>query len=197
MKKIILLMFAALIFASCNSAPRSTIEIKYDGKEIPFVENEKSGWQTVQRALYSANGDFADRRHALRWITIRNYEFDAAKTNPNADKLTAPEQVKIFLSLHDEQGTDVDTPLKTSSFKGAKSGGAPMNLELLNVYTFRDGKEEMLQLYPSQTKDPTACEVKIISVDGNTIKGEINAAGQINGKDFSIKGPFTAQIYKR
>lgn len=197
MKKIFLLMFGALIFAACSSAPRSTIEIKYDGKEIPFVENEKSGWQTVQRALYSANGDFADRRHALRWMTIRNYEFDAAKTSPNADKLTAPEQVKIFLSLHDDQGTDVDMPIKTSTFKGAKSGGAPMNLELINVYTFRDGKEEMIQLYPSQTKDPTACEVKITSVDGNTIKGEINAAGQINGKDFSIKGPFTAQIYKR
>ena len=197
MKKIFILIFAALVFAACNSAPRSTIEIKVDGKEIPFVENEKSGWQTVQKALYSANGDFADRRHALRWLTIRNYEFDAAKTNPNADKLTAPEQVKIFVSLHDDQGTDDTTPLKTGVFKGAKSGGAPMNLELVNVYVFRDGKEEMVQLYPSQTGDPASCEVKITSVEGSTIKGEINAAGQVSGKDFVIKGPFTAQIYKR
>lgn len=195
MRKLILFICLAAFFTACGT--RSTIEIKYDGKEIPFVENEKSGWQTVQRALYSATGDFADRRHALRWVTIRNYEFDAAKTSPNADKLTAPEQVKIFLSLHDDQGTDVDAPLKPSSFRGAKSGGAPMNLELINVYTFRDGKEEMIQLYPSQTKDPTACEVKITSVDGDQTKGEINAVGQINGKDFSIKGPFTARVFKR
>lgn len=196
MKKILFIIFAALVFAACGGGARSTIEIKYDGKEIPFVENEKSGWQTVQRALYGASGDFADRRHALRWITLRNYEFDAAKTSPNGDKLTTPEQVKIFLSLHDDQGTDVDTPLKTTSFKGAKSSGGPMNLELVNVYIFRDGKEELIQLYPSQAKDAASCEVKINSVNGDTITGEINAAGQVNGKEFSIKGPFTAKIYK-
>jgi hypothetical protein len=198
MNKLLFIICAALAFAACGgSGSRSTIEIKYDGKEIPFVENEKSGWHTVQRALYGASGDFADRRHALRWITLRNYEFDAAKISPNSDKLTAPEQVKIFLSLHDEPGTDVDTPLKATSFKGAKSGGGPMNFELINVYVFRDGKEEIIQLYPSQAKDPATCEVKIISVDGNMIKGEINAVGQKDGKEFSVKGPFTAQIHKR
>lgn len=193
----ILLFCAAAIFSACGgNQPASTIEIKFDGKEIPFVENEKSGWQNVQRALYSS-GDHADRRHALRWITIRNYEFDAAKTSPNADKLTAPEQVKIFLSLHDAPGTDVTTPLKATSFKGEKSSGGPMNFELVNVYTFRDGKEEYAQLYPSQTNDPAACEVKILSADGDVIKGEINVAGQKDGKDFIVKGPFTAQISKR
>lgn len=197
MRKLLIFLCAAVIFSACGAGASSTIDIKYDGKEIPFVENEKSGWQTVQRALYSTTENIPDRRHALRWITIRNYEFDAAKTSPNADKLIAPEQVKIFVSLHDDQGTDVGTPLKPTSFKGIKSGSAPMSFELVNVYTFRDGKEEFLQLYPSQAKDSAACEVKIISVEGDTIKGEINAAGVVNGKDFSVKGPFTAQIFKR
>lgn len=197
MLKTFLIFCAALIFSACGSAARSTIEIKIDGKEIPFVENEKSGWHTVQRALYGAPGDFADRRHALRWITIRNYEFDAAKTSPNGDKLTAPGQVKIFLSLHDDPGTDVTTPLKLVSFKGAKSSGGPMNFELINVYVFRDGKEQYLQLYPSQTSDPAANEVKINSIDGDKITGEINVVGQKDGNDFIVKGPFTAQIYKR
>lgn len=198
MRKLLLTLYAAVIFSACGSSqPASTIEIKFDGKEVPFVENEKSGWQNVQRALYSS-GDHADRRHALRWITIRNYEIDgAAKTNSSSDKLTAPEQVKIFLSLHDAPGTDVTTPLKAASFKGDKSSGGPMNFELINVYTFRDGKEEYVQLYPSQTSDPAACEVKILSADDNIIKGEINVAAQKDGKDFIVKGPFTAQISKR
>lgn len=194
MRRILIVLCLAAVFAACSSGPPSTIDIRYDGQQIPFAENEKSGTQTVQRALYGTSEDIADRRHALRWITLRNYEFDAAKGASNPDKLTSPAQVKIFISIHDDQGTDVDTALQPSVYKGAKSGGGPMSLELVNVYTFKDGKETMIQLYPSQAKDPSACRVTITSADNGVVKGEIEAAGAVNGKDFSIKGPFAAQI---
>ena len=117
MKKIILFCLT-IVIAACG--PSSTIDIKSEGSAIPFIE--KGSWATVQDALFSgAGGD--DQKHALRWITIRNFEFDGAKTSPNSDKLTAPEQVKIFLSLHDEAGTNVATPLKPATYKGAKSSG--------------------------------------------------------------------------
>ena len=193
MKRQLILLCLASLLAACSGGIRSTIDIKSEGNVIPFVE--KGSWATVQKALFSgANGP--DQNHALRWITIRNYDFDAAKTNPNSDKLTAPEQVKIFLSLHDDAGTGIETPIKPATYKGGKSPG-PMTFELINVYVFRDGKEQRLYMYPSQQADPASCEVKIISVDGDTIKGEINVSGKQDGKEFLVKGPFTAQIYRR
>lgn len=191
MKRILLLICAGIVFSACGS--RSTIEIKSEGKDIPFIE--KSSYTTVQKAIFSG-ADVTDPNHALRWITIRNYDFEASKTDPNSEKLTAPEQVKIFLSLHDEAGTSAETPLKPGSYKGAKSIG-PMSFELINVYVFRDGKEQRLYLYPSQQADPTTCEVKITSVDGDKVTGEINASGKQDGKEFLVKGPFTAKINKR
>jgi hypothetical protein len=188
MKKLIFLCLVSIL-AACGG-PRSTIDITSEGAVIPFVE--KGSWATVQKALFSGAGG-AGQEHALRWITIRNFHFDGAKTSPNSDKLTAPEQVKIFLSLHDETGTTVDTPLKPATYKGAKSTG-PMSLELINVYVFRDGKEQRLHLYPSSQADPTASEVKITSVEGDTVKGEINVSGKQDGKELIVKGPFTAQI---
>lgn len=191
MKRILLLICASIVFSACGS--RSTIEIKSEGKEIPFIE--RSSYATVQKAIFSG-ADVTDPNHALRWITIRNYDFEASKTDPNSDKLTAPEQVKIFLSLHDNAGTSTETPLKPASYKGAKSVG-PMSFELINVYVFRDGKEQRLYMYPSQQADPTTCEVKITSVDGDKVTGEINASGKQDGKEFLVKGPFTAKIHKR
>jgi hypothetical protein len=188
MKKLILLCLVS-VFAACGG-PRSTIDIKSEGAVIPFIE--KGSWATVQKALYTGATE-TNQEHALRWITIRNFEFDGAKTNPNSDKLTAPEQVKIFLSLHDDAGTTVDTPLKPATYKGAKSPG-PMSLELINVYVFRDGKEQRLYMYPAQQADPAASEVKITSVDGDIVKGEINVSGKQDGKELIVKGPFTAQI---
>ncbi len=198
MKNLLVIAAACLLVAACASRPKtetSTIEIKYDGKEIPFIA--KSGFATVQEALFSgSSSDPARNKHALRWITIRNYEFDAAKKNPNNDALTAPEQVKIFLSIHDDGGTGVDTPLKAAIYKGGKTGSAPMSFELINVYVFRNGKEERLYLYPASTSNPAASEVKITAVDGDTITGEINASGKMDDKELVVKGPFTAKIYK-
>lgn len=190
MKKILIILCAGLILAGCGS--RSTIEIKSEGKEVPFIE--KGSWATVQKALYSG-ANVADQNHALRWITIRNYDLDP-NSNPNSDVLTASEQVKIFLSLHDDAGTGVETPIKTASYKGAKTTG-PMTFELINVYVFRDGKEERLYMYPSGQTDPATCEVKITSVDGDKVTGEINVTGKQDGKELVVKGPFTAQVYKR
>jgi hypothetical protein len=201
MKILFLTVCVSLCLAACggrstqqtNGDSHSTIAIRYDGKEIPFIE--KSAWQTVQKALFGSSSNVANNNHALRWITIRNYDFDASKGNPNHDELTAPEQVKIFLSIHDDAGTDVDTPLKIASYKGGSV--APMTFELINVYVFKDGKEERLYLYPSAGSDPTTSEVKITAVNGDTITGEINAVGKMDGKELSVKGPFTAKIYKR
>lgn len=193
MKKRLIVICACLFLAACGSRSTSTIAIKHNGKAIPF--EAKSGWQTVQGALFSgSSADPATNNHALRWITIRNYDFDASKVNPNNDTLTTPDQVKIFLSIHDDAGTSVDTPVKVATYRGGTS--APMTFELINVYVFRDGKEQRLYMYPSSQSNPAASEVKITAVNGDTISGEINAAGKTDGKELVVKGPFTAKIYK-
>lgn len=199
MKLLLLTLFVSLSLVACggrstsqtSGESHSTIAIKYDGKEIPF--EAKSAWQTVQKGLFGSSSNVANNSHALRWITIRNYDFES-KGNPNHDELTAPEQVKIFLSIHDDAGTGVDTPLEIATYKGGTL--APMTFELINVYVFKDGKEERLYLYPSAESEPTASEVKITAVNGDTITGEINAVGKMDGKELSVIGPFTAKIFK-
>jgi hypothetical protein len=196
-RTIFLIVGVSLFLAACGAKSQptesqSTIAIRYDGKEIPFVE--KSAWQTVQKALFGSSPNVANNSHALRWISIRNYDSDGSKSNPNHEQLTAPEQVKIFLSLHDDAGTDVNTPLKIATYKGDSS--APMTFELINVFVFKDGKEQRLYVYPSSESDPTSSQVKITAVNGDTISGEINAVGKMDGKELSVKGPFTAKVYK-
>jgi hypothetical protein len=189
MKKLSLVLCAGLLFTACASKP--TVEIKLDGQQIPF--EVKSGWITAQEAIYGSSAP-GEQRHALRWITLRNYEYEVkGALSANEGKLTS-DQVKLFLSLHDEAGTNKDTPIKVSTFNGGKSG--PMQFEFINLTIFKDGKEKSYQVSLSGQDNRQDSEVKILSVTNDTVTGEINANVKTDDKVLTIKGPFTAKIFK-
>ncbi len=194
MKKLLIIICLGLLLAACGS--KSSIEIKYDGQQIPF--EQKNGWIIVQKAIFGY-GEAEKKEHALRWIRLRNYDVDVTKGGPDNSTIqpSAPEQIEIFISLHDAADTSVETPLKTAEYKGFNTSVAPMAFEIANVFIFKDGKKEMLSLSPAQDKNPGNSVVKITSVKDDEISGEINAASKYKDKDFSIKGTFTAKIYKR
>lgn len=190
MKKLLLILCVGLIAAACAS--KSTIDIKLDGQEIPF--QTKSAWITAQEAIYGSSVP-GEQKHALRWITIRNYDYEVkGALQANEGKLTAPEQVKLFLSIHDDPGTNKDTPVKVSTFNGATKG--PMQFEFINLTIFKDGKEQSFRVSLSGQSNPQESEVKILSVTGDTVTGEVNANVKTDGKVLTIKGPFTAKIFK-
>jgi len=190
MKRLLLALCVGLVAAACGS--KSTVEIKLDGQQIPF--EAKSAWITAQDAIYGSSVA-GEQKHALRWITLRNYEYEVkGALSANEGKLTAPERVKLFLSVHDEAGTNKDTPIKVSSFNGAKSG--PMQFEFINLTVFKDGKEQSYRVSLGSQANRQESEVKILSVTGDTVTGEINANVKADDKVLTIKGPFTAKIFK-
>lgn len=196
MKRLLLVLCASLIFTACGSKPevKPTIEIKLDGQQIPF--ETKSAWITAQNALYG--GSFSgsgEKRHALRWITIRNYEYDVKSAfAANDGQLTSPEQVKLFLAIHDEAGTNDKSPIRVSTFEAAKGG--PMEFEFINLTIFKDGKEESYRVSPSGQANRQDSHVKILSVTDDTVTGEVTAKVKVDNKELTIKGPFTAKIFK-
>ena len=190
MKKLLFVLCVGLIATACGSKP--TVEIKLDGQQIPFAT--KSAWITAQEAIYGSN--FAGvQGHCLRWVTLRNYEYEVkGALSANEGNLTSPEQVKLFLSLHDEPGTNKQTPIKVSTFNGGKTG--PMQFEFLNLTIFKDGKEKSYPVSLSSQDNRQDSEVKILSVTNDTITGEINVNVKADDKVLTIRGPFTAKIFK-
>jgi len=194
MKKLFIIICAALFFTACSNGSKSTIEIKFDGQQIPF--ETKSAWITAQKAIYGGNVNASDKNHALRWISLRNYEFEVTRAlGANDGKLTAPEQVKLFLSIHDEAGTDEKTPLKPATYSGANDG--PLEFEFLNLTIFKDGKEESFQVSLGGQPYKQESFVKINTVTGDAVTGELNVNVKAKDKILTIKGPFTAKIFSK
>jgi|GEM_PF-2726215 len=190
MKKLLLVLCVGLLFAACGK--KSTVEIKLDGQEIPF--ETKSAWITAQDAIYGSSVA-GEQKHALRWITLRNYDYQVkGALSANEGQLSSPEQVKLFLSVHDEAGTNKDTPIKVSTFNGAKSGA--MQFEFINLTIYKEGKEKSYRVSLSSIANRQESEVKILSVTDDMVTGEVNVNAKVDDKVLTIKGPFTAKIFK-
>lgn len=186
---------ASLLFSACGGSgtSKSGLEVKLAGKDVPL--EVKSSWEMTKDFT-----DYSDPKKpttALYWFAIRNYAYD----KPNGtvifdnEKLTAPGQVLVFISLYGEKGTTGEkTPVKAATYPG--DGKYSTSLSTVTVYVFNDGKTETASLPIGPGSPDNKGEVKITSVTGDTVTGEIDASGKANGKDVFVKGPFTAKIYK-
>lgn len=190
MKKLILILCAALIISACGS--KSNVLVKYDGKEIPF--ETKSTWFTSQGANFGGKFEGEKDKHALRWLTLRNFDYQVPSATDTGGNPTTDGQVKLFFSLHEDSGTNPQTPIKPSTFSGGNDG--PMSLEFVNVHIFKDGKVETYPVSLSGQANRKDSEVKITAVTDETVSGEININVKAKDKELIIKGPFTAKIFK-
>ena len=71
-----------------------------------------------------------------------------------------------------------------------------MQFEFLNLTIFKDGKEKSYQVSLSGQANRQESEVKILSVNNDTVTGEVNVNVKTDDKVLTIKGPFTAKIFK-
>ena len=190
MKKLILILCFALMFTACGSS--SGFLVKYDGQQVPF--EAKSAWITSQNANFGGKFEGDKDKHALRWITLRNFDYEVKSPYDTEGNPTADGQVKLFFSVHEDSGTNPQTPIKVSTFSGEKDG--PMSFEFVNVHIYKNGKVESYPVSLATQGNRKDSEVKILSVTDDTITGEINVNVKAKDKELIVKGLFTAKILK-
>ena len=131
-----------------------------------------------------------DSKPIIRYmIDLTDFEYEAnASSKPKDDK-----QMLVTIALFGKSGDTAETPLRTGSFELAPQYAKVDEKydRISNVYgtVFKDGKTEE---YSFTTGGKGT--VKINSVSGDTVSGEIDMTQENGG---SIKGNFTAQMKKK
>ena len=201
MKRLWLIITVCLFLIACGNKgagpggtdSKSAFEVKIEGTVVPI--EVKSSWQSQNSYTeYSKN---PSPTTALHQFAIRNYAYDKPNGTIMAsnEKLSAPGQVLVYFTLYGENGkSDEKTPVKVGTYTGG--GAMNMNLGRVLVYRYGDGKDDLkIIAYDSGSADNKG-SVKITAVTADTVTGEIDATGKSDGKDVSVKGPFTVKIYK-
>jgi major membrane immunogen (membrane-anchored lipoprotein) len=209
-----LLIVAASLLAACGSTGTNTntisgtgsgktgstpeFEIKFDGKDVPM--EIKSGWQKGNDySEFAQPGGKPTLTTGLQEFALRNYEYDPKKNygviKMANEKLTAPGQILVSIVLWDEKGTtDRTTPLKVGTY--ASDHKDSMSLSAVTIYMYGEGKDQ-IEGGSFSGGTPNKGEVKITSVANDTATGEIDVnIKSPSGKDVTVKGKFTAKMYK-
>ncbi|HEX8846899.1 MAG TPA: hypothetical protein VF791_19815 [Pyrinomonadaceae bacterium] len=195
MKKLWLVICAGLLLAACGGSGTSTdtgsssgaggaqkLELKADGKDSTM--EVKSGVMQVTAQDHS-NPEY---QAAIFNFTLANYEL---KTNGDlARTLTKPEETRVYFKLYGDKGTDKNAPLKPGTYKADAKSFPMYDPTSLAIIGSADGKQTVALSQNSPAND-TKGEVKITSVEGDTVKGEINI---MTGSSIAAKGSFTAKI---
>ncbi len=193
MKKVFIAVFATLCLTACGaagggaSAPK--LNVKVGGKDLTW--NVKSGAVYRSDMVSTAPGK-PDIKTSAHTIYVANYDMDTTGVAWMRKPLTAPDQVRVDIQLRGEGGTTKDSPFKvgTYSAQADKVNG----VYLAKIITFADGKQmetsfNSLMGYGDKHANG---EVKITSVNADTISGEVN----LTEGDKSIKGTFIAKLTK-
>jgi hypothetical protein len=183
MKKLFLMMCAGLMLASCSggSGP-GKLNLKADGKDS--VLEIKSGVMRVSEQVQSR----PEWSAAKYEFTLANYDLttsaDLMKT------LAKPEESRVFFRIYGDKATNKDTPLKPGTYSAEAKEFPMFDNSSLAIFTYADGKQSTA-LSMTSPGNATKGAVKIISVEGDTVKGEINIT---TGTTIAAKGNFTAKI---
>jgi hypothetical protein len=191
MKKIILLITTTCLFLiGCGKS--SDFQAKIEGQSV--MTEIKSGFM---RSSEYVPGD--GTKTGLYQIILNNFEMSANGQfeSEQGQKLTAPEQAKVIITLYGEKAkSDRTTPLKPGDYPAATDAKNTSNQTYsIGITRFVDGKENPNYAYlTSQPNNSTM--VKITSVTDDTVTGEIVGKGDANKKPLEISGKFTAKIQK-
>ena len=154
----------------------STMEIKSGGVYYGNVISTSPGKPPIQTFSHS--------------IFVANYEMDTTNGATMKKPMTAPEQMRILISLQGEEGTKDDSPCKVGTYtlKAERFN----KVSTVMITTFADGKEKSDSFDTMSSMSKADGEVKITAVSADSVSGKVNL---IEG-DKSIKGTFTAVLPK-
>ena len=183
----IIFMTTAILLAACGMN-ENNLQVKTAGAEIPFKQTSSGTYTSTKTFSFSKDGQTTTTKSAAHHFALANYELDTSSGMISLDKaLTTPEQVRINFQITGEEGTDDKTPIKSGTYTA--SADKFNKIDLIRIVTFADGKETKT----SFRIDKTEGEIKINSVNGESVSGEIN----LTEGDKSVKGAFTAKITVR
>lgn len=193
MKKLILLLATALFLTDCGGAGTSTgsngtapktetasskLTAKVGEKDYSFEIKDALIWNSSNDGLDEAHKNMKAPNHS---IILGNYDFggEPARTVPEG-------KYKVVVGITgDWIAKDAEIVVKPGVYATGKNG--PMTVANNNIVFIENGKE--VQNYKTYG---FSGEVKITSVEGETVKGEID----IKTDTQQTKGSFTAKIYK-
>jgi hypothetical protein len=121
-------------------------------------------------------------------VYVANYDLDAANFGMTLDKpLTSDDHLRVIFSLIGEQGGNEKTPPKVGTYS-AKADKF-MRVEDAAIVSRKGGTDSKVWL----DRSTVSGEVKVTSVSGNTMSGEVN----LTAGETTIKGTFTAKVLTR
>lgn len=191
-KKILLITITALFLTACGGAGTSTSSNGTSSKtetastKFSAKVGEKDYSFDIKDAVVlnvSLPGMFESKEMQMNQhnIILGSYSFEGQPVR------TVPAgQTKVVVTLSSEWAEKgSESVLKPGTYKTSNNG--PMTVSNNNIVFIQDGKE--VQNYETYG---FSGEVKIISVEGDTVKGEID----IKTAKQQCKGTFTAKITK-
>lgn len=190
MRKLFLLLLISLFATACSKS--TNFEAKIDEQSV--MNEVKAGYLSASEYV---PGD--GTKTTLYTLVLTNFEFVMKNEFDNVDviKLTDPNQTKVQIVLYGEKGkSDRKTPLKVGDYPAGKDAKNMGNQTYsIGVIRFVDGKEQSNYSYMTSQPDNNTM-VKITSIDGDILTGEIQSKGDSNKKLLEINGKFTAKIQK-
>ena len=184
MRELCLLICAGFLLAACGGAGSGSgkLDLKASGKD--FVMDVKSG---VMRVSQQDSSD-PQYRAAIYHFTLANYDLNT--TVDLMRPMSKPEERRVAFQIYGDKATNKDTPLKPGTYKAEATSFPSYARWSLAIWTFADGRPRVALSQDSAPID-TKGEVKITSVEGDTVKGEINIT---TGTTIAAKGNFTAKL---
>jgi hypothetical protein len=195
MRKFWLLLCASLLLTACGagtgtdsggkntgSTSSQKLELKAGGKNS--VLDVKSG------VIQTTSQDSSDPSYkaAVYGFTLANY--DLKQSSELAKTLSKPEETRVYFKLFGDPGSDMNTPIKVGTYRADVKEFPKYNPTSLAIIGYADGKQTVAMSQDSPAIE-TKGEVKITSVEGDTVNGEINIT---TGSSMAAKGNFTAKI---
>ena len=183
-RNLFVLCLLALVTVACNMLGGSSgVAVTYDGTS--GTVSPKSTAVMVDTIPDSSS----DKKMVSHTFVIANYDLGEKVTKMSLQGSAKEEgRMRVQITIIGEKGTDEKTPVKVGEYPARVGNvGSPVNtVNGGRIAYSKGGKEQSVYVGGADMK---AGKVKIDSVDGGNISGEVDIS---DGKN-SIKGKFTAK----
>lgn len=206
MKKVILVICAGIVLSACSggagnsgTAGNSATGAKpaTTGAGTIEVKLKDKSYKLEPKALWFFSEDWTinlpDGKNiptSNRYVVAANYDLETTYGRSNTmKKIESADNVRVMIALQDKENVTKDAPPTVGDY-GPKLEEFQKLLNV-QVFTMESGMRPAINISGSYSDNKGG--VKIISVSGDTVTGEIDFSNTEN----TIKGPFTAKIWKQ
>jgi hypothetical protein len=184
----LLFLFVALslLLAGCSKAGGSAIHLKAPGMTEKDLAVKSGGAFAVTKTFTDVNRNITTAPSYR--VYVANYDLDTANFGLTMNKpLASDDQVRVTFCIVGDVGGNEKTPPKAGTYPA--KADKYMKAEDVSIVTRKDGKDNEVFF----DRSGLAGEVKVTSVSGDTISGEVD----LTSGEMSMKGPFTAKVLVR